>query len=148
MQITITGNNFVVGATAVQFNGVATSATVTTATTLLTTVPPGAMTGPITVSTPNGVATGASNFTVSTIALPTITGFSPARGQPGTPVTIFGTNLAGATAVRFTGANVSKFSVIAANTITTFVPPNARTGPITVVTPSGETTSASPFLVR
>ncbi len=147
-QITITGTKFIAGATTVQFNGVAASATVTSETILLATVPIGATTGPITVTTPNGVATSASNFTVPTVALPTITGFSPARGQPGTPVTISGLNFAGATAVKFNGMSVIKFSTISPNTITTVVPLRALTGPITVVTPAGTATSANQFIVN
>ncbi len=63
--VTITGTTFT-GATAAKFNGVAaTSFTVVSDTSITATVPTGATTGPITVTTPDGTATSATSFTVS-----------------------------------------------------------------------------------
>src|SRR5207247_8012070 len=65
------------------------------------TVPNGATSGPIQVSTPGGTATSASSFTVTTPpAPPSISSFSPTSGPVGTSVTITGTNFTGATAVQ------------------------------------------------
>ncbi|HEY6576691.1 MAG TPA: IPT/TIG domain-containing protein [Mycobacterium sp.] len=54
--VTITGTNFT-GATAVGFNGTSATFTVASATQINTTVPAGAGSGPITVTTPDGTAT-------------------------------------------------------------------------------------------
>src|SRR5207245_2216456 len=59
----LSGTNFT-GATAVTFNGVRASFTVTSATTIQATVPAGATTGSLRVTTPGGTATSASSFTV------------------------------------------------------------------------------------
>jgi hypothetical protein len=62
--VTIGGDNFT-GATAVTFNGVSASYTVETALQIKATVPAGATTGPIQVTTSNGTATSQTNFTVA-----------------------------------------------------------------------------------
>ncbi len=77
---------------------------------------------------------------------PTITGFSPTSGAVGTSVTIDGSGFTGATDVRFNGTSGS-FSVESDTRITATVPAGATTGPISVVTPGGTATSASPFTV-
>src|SRR6185436_1151919 len=102
--VTLNGTNFT-GATSVRFNGALASFTVVSATLINTTVPAGATTGRITVTTPNGTATSATDFVVT--QPPTITSFSPASGPVGTAVTINGTNFTGATAVRFNGTLAS-----------------------------------------
>src|SRR6185295_13985558 len=62
--VTINGTNFT-GATAVRFNGTLASFTIVSATVINTTVPAGATTGRITVTTPGGTATSAPDFTVT-----------------------------------------------------------------------------------
>src|SRR6185436_6066013 len=62
--VTITGTNFT-GATAVSFGGKAATFTVNNSGTVTTSVPFGAATGPITVTTLDGTATSAASFTVT-----------------------------------------------------------------------------------
>jgi hypothetical protein len=63
-KVTISGTNLS-GATAVTFNGTAAQITKDTATKIKTTVPTGATTGRIQVTTPGGTATSAASFTVT-----------------------------------------------------------------------------------
>jgi hypothetical protein len=144
--VTINGTNFT-GATAVRFNETAASFSVMSATAIQATVPAGATTGPLGVTTPGGTATSATPFTVPTSSAPTITGFTPTSGLAGTNVTISGTNFTGASAVRFNGA-AATFTVMSATAIHATVPAAAATGPLTVTTPAGTGTSASPFTVK
>jgi IPT/TIG domain len=145
--VTITGTGFT-GATAVAFNGVNTSSySVNSDTQIAATVPSGATTGPITVTTPGGQASSApATFTVTAPA-PTISSFSPTRGRVGQSVTINGTNFTGATSVAFNGTAAS-FTVVSSTQIRATVPAAATTGPISVTTPGGTATSASSFRVR
>jgi hypothetical protein len=62
--VTITGNAFT-GATAVQFNGVLAEFTVVSATQITATVPVGATTGIVTITTPSGTGNSAASFTVT-----------------------------------------------------------------------------------
>ena len=79
-------------------------------------------------------------------AAPTITSFTPTAGPVGTTVTITGTNLTGATSVKFNGVTATITSNTATQ-IVTKVPTGATTGPITVTTPNGTATSATNFTV-
>jgi hypothetical protein len=139
---TIYGTNFT-GATGVTFNGAAASFTVLDVYRINATVPAGATTGPIKVTTPGGTATSATNFTV----LPTISSFGPLSGLAGwTEVTIYGTNFTGAHTVAFNGKGAN-FRVMNSTTIKASVPAGATTGPITVKTAAGTATSATNFRV-
>jgi len=139
--VTTSGTNFT-GATAVRFNGVSASFTVNSATTIQATVPGGATSGPISVTTPGGTATSTSNFIVNNP--PTITSFTPAMGPVGASVSITGTDFSGATAVQFNGAGAT-FTVNSPTSIQATVPAAATTGPISVTTPAGTGTSSTPF---
>jgi hypothetical protein len=76
--ITITGTNFVNGATTIRFNGTSSSTVnVASATSLTAVVTVGATTGTISVTTAGGTATSGSSFTV----LPNVE--SPQRFQTG-----------------------------------------------------------------
>lgn len=140
--VTITGTSFG-GATQVAFNGaVAGFTTNLSGTELYTTVPAGATTGPVTVTTAAGTAQSPTFFTV----LPAITGFSPAQGVAGTVVTITGTGFGGATEVRF-GLDPAVFMLVSSTELTVTVPATNVGGPATLIatTPSGAASSASAF---
>jgi hypothetical protein len=139
--VTITGTAFT-GATAVSFNGVAAAFTEGPAGTITTTVPAGASTGPISVTTPGGPLITTTRFTVT----PSISSFAPLIGAAGTGVTITGTNFSGATAVSFNG-HPAQFTVSNSGTVTTAVPVGAPNGPITVTTLDGTATSSATFTV-
>lgn len=146
--VTITGTDFT-GATAVTFNGTpATTFSVTNATTITATVPAGATTGPIAVTTPGGTATSSSSFTVDPPppVAPTISGFTPDTGPVGSGVTITGANFIGVTDVSVGGV-AAAFTVDSDGQITATVPAGAITGPIAVTGPGGTVTSTSSFTV-
>jgi photosystem II stability/assembly factor-like uncharacterized protein len=80
------------------------------------------------------------------LTTPTLTGFVPSSGLEGADVTLSGSGLGGATAVRFGGVAATYF-VHSTGLITATVPRGARTGKITVTTPGGRATSAARFTV-
>jgi PKD repeat protein len=108
-------------------------------------VPPGATTGPISLTTPSGTATSSIPFTVTGVA-PTIRSFTPTSGPAGTSVDILGSNFSGASSLTFNGTAAS-FIVNSDSELHATVPGGATTGPIAVTTPSGAATSASSFTV-
>ena len=146
VQIDGANYNTTPGQTTVRFGGVAATVVNVTAPNLLfATVPSGALTGPITVSTSAGTNTTPTNFVISGSAI--ITGFTPAIGPTGSVVIIAGGDFTGATAVKFNGMNASAFSVTAASQIHATVPTTATTGPLSVTTPTGTATTSSNFVV-
>ena len=142
--VTISGTNFA-GARSVMFNGTSASFIVSSDTAIQATVPAGATTGLLSVTTPGGTASSARNFTV--LAVPTITGFTPTSGAVGTNVTISGTNFTGATSVMFNGTSAS-FIVNSDTAIQATVPAGATTGLLRVSAPGGTAVSASSFTLR
>lgn len=141
--VTVTGTGFT-GVTAVAFNGVGATFTFNSDTQITATVPSGASTGPIAVTTPGGTAQSATNFTF--VPAPTITGFAPASGGVGASVTITGTAFTGASLVTFNNTSAS-FTLNSDTQITATVPSGATSGLISVTTPGGTATSASSFTV-
>jgi hypothetical protein len=139
--VTINGSNFT-GATGVTFSGFSATFTVNTSIKITATVPAGATTGLISVTTPAGTGTSTSTFTVT----PLITNFTPMSGGVGTSVTITGTTFTGTTSVKFNGTSAS-FTFISDSQITATVPAGATSGPISISTPAGTATSATIFFV-
>jgi hypothetical protein len=143
--VTITGTDLS-GASGVTFHGTsATTFSVDSATQVTATVPAGATTGPIAVTTPGGTATSGSDFTV-TVPAPTVSSFTPSSGAVGTVVTVNGTNMASATAVSFGGVATAPTSV-SATQVKAAVPADARTGQIGVTNPGGTGLSVATFKV-
>jgi hypothetical protein len=142
--VTITGRNFF-GVSSVKFNGVSAPFTVNPAgDQISSTVPAGATTGPITVTTVAGTAMSDRNFMVA--QSPTITSFTPTSGKVGTIVSITGTSFTTATSVNFNGVSAG-FAINSDSSITTSVPSGATTGKITVTNPAGTATSGNNFTV-
>src|SRR5262249_26987099 len=86
-------------ASSVAFNGTAAHFTVVSNSEIRATVPDGATTGPISVTTAEGTATSKSTFTVTSSLEPAISSFMPMAGQVGMSVEIFGWDFTGVTSV-------------------------------------------------
>jgi len=143
--VTITGSNFA-GASSVQFNGTAAATyTVDSASQITVTLPAGATNGKINVTTAGGTAQSATDYTV--IPPPTIASFNPTSGIIGSVVTITGTNLTGATSVKFNNVAASTYTVNSETEIVANVPSGAPTGKISVTTAGGTVLSADDFTV-
>ena len=101
-----------------------------------------------TLSASSGTLTSAtSSIDVTATAAPSVTGLSTSTGPAAdsTPVTIYGANFTGATAVQFGGVNATSFTVNADNVITAVSPAGTAgtTVYITVTTPEGTSPDAS-----
>lgn len=145
-QVVITGSNLT-GATSVTFGGIAATVfTVNSATQITATVPSGATSGSITVTTANGHASSATDYQVS--PPPTITSFTPGQGTVGRTVVINGSEFTGASALRFGGTPAASFTVDSATQITAKVPAGAGTGPVSVTNAGGTGTSTAQFIVQ
>ena len=141
--VTVRGANFV-SVNTVKFNGVsATTLTVESPSQITATVPTGATSGPISVTTANGTGQSAASFTI--IPAPVIADFTPNTGSAGTLVTVTGNNFAAATAVTFNGLNAASFSVASIAQVIATAPAGVTTGPIRVTTPGGTAVSAGVF---
>ena len=152
--VVITGTGFVAPVT-VRFNQTtATGVVVNSSTQITATVPTGATTGPVRVTSGGNTARSSGTFTVVTPPAPTITSFAPAFGPTGKSVTITGTNFMGTiSGVNFTTTGVTfnnvtaTFTVNSATQITATVPSTATTGRIRVTNGGGTATSATDFTV-
>ncbi len=145
--VTLTGTNFL-NTTQVQVNGRDTDKFyVISATQLTLTVPDGATTGPITVTTPFGKGTSAGVFTVP--LRPVITSFTPNQGPAGTTVVLAGRYFANPTRVGFGGIAATLLSVPSNSDtqLTVMVPAGAITGPLSVTTALGLGVSGGYFTV-
>jgi hypothetical protein len=135
--ITITGSGFT-GATGVDFTGAAGQpVTVVNDSTVTTTVPAGATTGPITVQTVGTDTPSTANFVAASSGVPSITSFLPASGAVGAIVTITGTNFGCTTSVMFNTTAATSYVVNSPTQITATVPSGATTGALHVTTSGG-----------
>jgi uncharacterized repeat protein (TIGR03803 family) len=134
-------------ATAVKFGGVASTKVTLSGTTYLTaTVPVGALTGAVTVTTGSTTLTSAQTFKVK----PKVTSFSPPSGPIGTLVTINGSGLIQATSVKFGTVKATTFTVVSDSEVTADVPSGLANGAVTIsiTTPGGTANSATKFTVN
>lgn len=146
--VTITGTGFT-GATRVAFNRVAASFSVDSDTQITATVPAGATTGTISVTTPSGTGWSFSGtpFTVDSAGAPTISSFSPGSGSVGWTVTLTGTNFSGTTGVSFNGTPATTMWGVSDTQFDAKVPSGATSGPITLTNSLGSAVSATSFTV-
>jgi hypothetical protein len=142
--VTVTGSAFT-GATSVSFGATpAASFTVDSDTQITATVPVGAKTAPIRVTTAAGTGSSPTNFKVTVV----VSSFSPNRGPVGTTVTVTGVGFTNASGVLFGSTAATTFTVDSDTQITTTVPAGAVTGLIKVTVPSnGAGKSATSFTV-
>ncbi|HWZ63577.1 MAG TPA: IPT/TIG domain-containing protein [Steroidobacteraceae bacterium] len=155
--ITIIGSGFSTtpSSNTVKFNGVTATVISATATQLVVSIPAGATSGPITVTTGSQTVTSPGTFNViAATGAPTITSFPPSSA-PGSTIVITGTGFQtspGDNAVRINQSPAAVVSVTA-TTLTVVVPPsgnagyfNVSAGPITVTTPFGTVSSSTSFV--
>ncbi len=140
--VTLIGTNFR-GATNVNFNGKAATFSIINNTNIQATVPSGATSGLIQVMTPDFSCVSTGIFKV----LPTIYGFTPVFGRPGTNVVIMGANFnVGTPSVWFNGVKAQTVSGVSFGQLTAVVPAGATTtGPISIGTTDGTHTNINPF---
>jgi hypothetical protein len=132
--VTITGTNFssILAENQVSFNGVPAVISSATNTNLIVTVPKGAATGNVTVTTNNQKSLG-SPFSVQSLGISLLT---PNNGLDGTVVVITGTGFSTNPAqdiVNFTGSTVpAKITAATATQLTVTVPTGSASGVVTV----------------
>jgi hypothetical protein len=117
-----------------------------TASVVVFSLPPGATTGKISITTIDGTTTSATNLTV--IQPPKVTSFSPPAAPVGAVITVNGANLIGVSTVNFTGPVSVSATAVVASSLKVIVPPFAMTGSIAVVNPAGIATSTAVFKVQ
>ncbi|MFB8349045.1 IPT/TIG domain-containing protein [Streptomyces niveus] len=136
--VTLTGTGLT-GATAVTFAGVPATSFVVSSATQITAVTPGGSAGAavVTVTTPGGTSAPDSFFFYA--APPVLTSVSPVQSPTagGVLVTLTGSDLLNAGAVRFGTTNATSFTVVSATQITATAPAGTGSSPITVTTPGG-----------
>ena len=143
--VTITGTNLS-AVNSVKFGSTnAASFTVNSSTSITATAPAGSGTVDVTVSTSSNGSAVVPQDQFSYIAAPTVTALSPTSGSPGggTSVTITGTNLSGATSVKFGSTNAQSFTVNASNSITAVSPSGTGTVDVTVTTVGGTSATST-----
>jgi uncharacterized repeat protein (TIGR01451 family) len=144
IKVEVSGANFTAGTPVVKFNGVPAPtphATNIAFGQVTVTVPAGATSGPLTVTTTNGSHTSAGLFYLP----PVITSASPLIGSAGTIVLITGQNFTNASAVEFGGKPAQTFTVSNNAAIYAVASADVSSGKITVTTPGGIATSPASF---
>jgi len=141
--VTITGTNFVTGAT-VTFGAVAATSVVVVSSTTITATTPAGSAGAVTVTVTNPAAQSGSLANGYTyVVKPTVSSVSPNNGPTagGTAVTITGTNFAAGATVTFGTAAATNVVVVNATTITATTPAGSAGASTVTVTVSGQSGS-------
>lgn len=138
----ILGQGFT-GTTDVSLNGTPASFTVFSDTFLKATVPNGATSGFVTVTTPSGRLTSNKPFRVT----PQLLSFDPPSGPVGTQVTITGVSLTQTKGVGFGNRVPAQFTVNSDTQVTATVPLGAKTGKVGIETKGGVAVSQGTFTV-
>ncbi len=150
--VTITGTNLI-GVTGVTFDGISATGVSILGDTTITATTPAHAAGAVNVviTTPNGTATGTNAYTYA--GAPTFISIAPTSGTTlgGTPVTITGTNLIGATTsgihnVSIGGTALTNMTVVSDTKIVGSTPAHAA-GAVNVVitTPNGTATGTNAY---
>jgi hypothetical protein len=129
--VEILGQGFT-GTTAVSFNGANASFNNVSDTYMTATVPAGALTGTVTVTTFTNTMKSNRAFLVT----PQIKSFTPTSGIVGTSMTITGVSLTQATKVTI-GGKTASFTVNSDTQVTATVPTGAKTGQKIIITTAG-----------
>lgn len=150
--VTLTGTNFVSGAT-VSFGGTLSPSVVVNNPTTITATTPAHAGGPVNVVVNTtgtgggggGSATLTNGFTFNA-PVPTVTALSPAGGPSagGTNVTITGTNFTGATGVNFGATPATNVVLVNSTTITATSPSGTAPVDVTVTTSAGTSAVNAP----
>ena len=152
IQVTIQGQGFDanVANDTVSFNGVVATVISASATQLITMVPSGATTGPISVTADGQTTLSATPFVIDDTGAPNITQVSPVVVSAGGTITVSGTHLdpiAGETSVEFGNFVFRNLSAISDTQLQFSVPSNGASGYVTVDTPYGSATSPTAIAV-
>jgi IPT/TIG domain/Chitobiase/beta-hexosaminidase C-terminal domain len=141
--VTITGTNFVAGAT-VTFGSNAAANVVVVSSTQITATTPAGSAGAVTVTVTNpGVASGSLANGYTYVVIPTVSSISPNNGPVagGTSVTITGTNFAAGATVTFGGTAATNVVVVSGTQITAIAPAHAAGAVTVTVTANGQSGS-------
>ena len=148
--VTINGTGYT-NSSSVKFGGVAATSVVYSSATKLTAVSPAGTAGVtvdviVTTGAISSVPSAGDKYTY-TAGPPTVTGISPTSGAAagGGTITITGTNLNGATAVKFGSASATNISVISSTSLTATIPSGTSGSivDITVTTPGGTSANSA-----
>jgi YD repeat-containing protein len=135
---------------AVSFNGTAAAVIFSSPTSLVTTVPAGALTGPIGITVGGHSGTSLTPFEVTAgSSEPIVTGFTPRIGVVGTPVTIAGSGFSATAAGNLVEFNngVKPASSASASAVVVSAPASVVSGRLAVVTAFGRSVSQDDFFV-
>jgi len=143
--VTITGEGLAAASSVEFFDGVAAPIVSASAFEIRTTVPAGALTGPIRVTNPQGSGISAQSFTVG--VRPEVSDAAPREAKKGAVVVITGEHFTGALRVSFGGTSSAPFTLESDDRISATVDPGATSGSIQVTTIVGTGTSDFNFTV-